>query len=242
MSIVLVWLIIISCVTVWLLFSGKTGIDPIDKLKNILSQNVSPSKDRKTSGNEMSGDSFVTVTEYSKIVSRVYALEQEMKQLRDIYETLLNQDRSLEGSLQQLSNSTNHMISELRQEINSAHERNYSEENKADTQFPLTVYASQFDSINPKGFTQESLTTSEGAHLYRITIETPTAASFVLTDNLAVQQELLLTLQSGVLNDTCCFDNYPIETSSQINTIECGKLIKEEGVWKICKKIKLNFS
>ena len=54
--------------------------------------------------------------------------------------------------------------------------------------------------------------------------------SFVLTDNIAVQQELLLTLQSGILNDTCDFEGTPVESSSQINTIENGKLIKEKNI------------
>ena len=212
----------------------------------IVSQKVSyqddVEKNKNSFGNEKSSDSFVSVSDFSKIVSKVYVLEKDIKQLQSLCDKLLNQERVVEEKIHQLSNTTNYKINELRQELNNVNAANKSDENVVNNQYPQTVYASQLDNINPKGFTPASLTTSEGAHLYRITIESPTKASFVLTDNLAVQQELLLTLQSGILNDTCSFENSPIETSCQINTVECGKLVKEEGVWVILNKIKINFS
>lgn len=245
MSIVLVWLIIISIIVLGLLLNGKICRGKIDLIKNIFTQTTFNKGDFSTipKKKEEPATTYVSIEEYNKLLSRVNELEKEIKNILSYNKKLLDESRDMENCIKQLSTTTDYQINQVVKELNSLRSKIASDSTETNEResYPKIVYATQVDSVSPKGFLHESLTMSAGAHLYRIMIESRSEASFVLTDNLAVQQELLLTLQSGILNDTCDFEGTPTETSSQINTIENGRLKKEDEVWKICKKIKVNF-
>ena len=245
MSIVLVWLIIISVIVMGLLLKERFSRDKIDMIKKIFSTTTFNKGGFSTiqKQKEEPKNTYVSIEEYNKLLSRVNILEGEIQNISSYSKRLSDESKNIEVCIKQLSRTTDYQINQLVKELNSLRANIVSDSTEAQEceNFPKIVYATQVDSEIPKGFLPDSLTMSAGAHLYKIMIESQSEASFVLTDNIAVQQELLLTLQSGILNDTCDFEGTPVESSSQINTIENGKLIKENGVWKICKKIKVNF-
>lgn len=245
MLIVLVWLIIIFVIVLGLLLNRKFNRDKIDMIIKNFSQMPFNKGDFSTIQKQKKEpeNTYVSMEEYNKLLSRVNILEGELKNISSYSKYLSDESKNIENYVKQLSRTTDYQINQLVKELNSlrANIVSVSTESHDSENYPKILYATQVDNENPKGFLPDSLTISAGAHLYRITVENQSEASFVLTDNIAVQQELLLTLQSGILNDTCEFEGTPVESSSQINTIENGKLIKENGVWKICKKIKVNF-
>lgn len=220
----------------------------VDSIKNAFTQIYSSVRQttstKKTVEYNIPDGSLVSQTEYRELLSRVYTLEEETKKLQIHCRNLEEQRKISNDNIQKLSNIIQVHINKVSQEHNYIPANNESEKNcnLQKSSYPQLVYATLLDSVNPKGFTNASLKKIAGANLYMITIESPTEASFVLTDNIAVQHRLLMTLQNGILNNTCNFENSPFETTSQINTVESGRLVLEEGVWTIHKKIKVKFS
>lgn len=234
MVIVIVWIVIISILVIFiLLFSDglkikrpleKNGVEeetPIFLVNKLIEQNK---------GIQRHIDNVENLLKHLSL--RGNQDSAEVQHVKGQYQQILKSVDNLTKSVDGLNLKIENFVASQSSTTRYQQEATFKERQR---------FASQLDSKNPDGFTDSLLSNSYGAHIYEITIHSPSTASYRITSNDAVLQELLLTIRSGILSDGCEFSNTPTGSNDKIMTLENGELEKQGDIWIIKKKTIIKF-
>lgn len=231
-----VLLLIIIAIILFLLFNSKQGVD--------LDVFLSKCKSVKNGANQ-------DTPQKSVVSEKETLLNEELKQLKKEIAELKQKIAQIETRRNQDVKAINDRFKILSDKIvNITPQNNHKVEpgpiatNPKVTvgnvdKYPQVMYAHYADNANPVGFTQALLKSTPEGCFFKITILSPTQASFSLIEEENIMLNAVQALSTIVT--PCCIYNIAEPITNRYKTIAEGKLTKLNNLWQVEIKSKISF-
>lgn len=235
-SLFFILLLIIIAVILFLLFNSKQGVDFNAFLTKCKSVKNRDSKDTRQEP-EVSGTEKQLIDELKQLKKEVVELKQKVSQI----ETKRNQDvKAINDSFKIINEKLANVASQKSKEVTSEQVATTPKVTVVNVEkYPKVMYAHYADNANPVGFSQSLLKLSSEGCFFKITIQSPTQASFSLIDDEDIMLNAVQALATIVT--PCCVYNIAEPITNRYKTIAEGKLTKLNDLWQVETKSKISF-